>query len=154
VKITFKGDYAIKSLVFLAAKYLDDTERYFQIPEIAKAQDIPVKFLEQIFLLLRKAGYLKSHRGMKGGFALNKDPGRVTLGEIIRLIEGPISPIACVSTSAFQKCDFQERCVLRPLWAQVREAVGGIVDNVTFHDLVRRENALLQEQAGRLIYCI
>ncbi len=154
MKITFKGDYAIKSLVFLSRSFEEGGGRYFQISEISRDQDIPVKFLEQIFLILRKAGYLKSHRGTKGGFALNRNPGTFTLGEIVRLIEGPLSPIACVSRSARQACGFEPRCVLRPLWAEVRDAVSAIVDRVTFSDLAERERLLLQAQAGPLIYHI
>jgi Rrf2 family protein len=154
MKITFKGDYAIKSLVFLSRHFAESGGRYFQIAEISRDQDIPVKFLEQIFLSLRKAGYLKSHRGTKGGFALNRNPGTFTLGEIVRLIEGPLAPIACVSHGARQACGFEPRCVLRPLWAEVRDAVGAIVDRVTFSELAAREEKLLQEQAGPLMYHI
>jgi Rrf2 family protein len=154
VKITFKGDYAIKSLVFLSRKYAESGERFYQISEISRDQDIPLKFLEQIFLVLRKAGYLKSHRGTNGGFALNKNPRHISLGEIVRLIEGPLAPIACVSQSAYQACGFEPRCVLRPLWAEVRNAVSGIVDNISFSDLVAQEQALLQSQAGGHMYFI
>ncbi|MBN2353606.1 MAG: Rrf2 family transcriptional regulator [Spirochaetales bacterium] len=154
MKITFKGDYAIKSLVFLSRYYEEGGGRYFQLSEISKDQDIPEKFLEQIFLILRKAGYLKSHRGAKGGFALNRNPGAFTLGEIARLIEGPLSPIACVSHSSRQACDFERRCVLRPLWAEVRDAVSGIIDRVTFRDLAERERKLLREQAEPPMYYI
>lgn len=154
MRISFKGDYAIKALLYLSQKYAGTQESYYQINEISRDQDIPEKFLEQIFLLLRKAGYLKSHRGANGGFALNRDPETVTLGEIIRLIEGPIAPIACVSREAHQTCNFETRCVLRPLWQEVSEAVSGIVDSVTFRTLVERENERLKKQAESLMYHI
>jgi Rrf2 family protein len=154
MKITFKGDYAIKSLLFLARKYEEHADEYYQISEISRDQDIPLKFLEQIFLLLRKAGYLKSHRGTKGGFALNRPPREIHLGEIIRLIDGPLSPIACVSESAYQPCDFEPRCVLRPLWAQVNRSVSALLDPVTFSDLVSREKKLLASQPGQHMYFI
>ena len=154
MKITFKGDYAIKSLPFLARKYEDDESGFFQIAEISRNQDIPLKFLEQIFLLLRKAGYLKSHRGTRGGFALNRPPRSIRLGEIIRLIDGPLSPIACVSQSAYQACAFESRCVLRPLWAEVNRSVSALLDPITFSDLVKRERDLLDSQAGQAMYHI
>jgi Rrf2 family cysteine metabolism transcriptional repressor len=154
MRITFKGDYAIKSLLFLARKYEDNDNGFFQIAEISRDQDIPLKFLEQIFLLLRKAGYLKSHRGTRGGFALNRPPRDIRLGEVIRLIDGPLSPIACVSKSAYQACSFESRCVLRPLWADVSRSVSAILDPITFSDLVKRERELWESRAGQVMYHI
>jgi len=154
VRITYKGDYAIKSLLFLAVKYTESAEAYFQIQEISRLQDIPEKFLEQIFLLLRKAGFLKSLRGVKGGFALNRDPGSISLGDVIRLIEGPLAPIACVSESSYQACDFEPQCVLKPVWSRVRQAVAGIVDSVTFADLVVQEKEARRRQAETIMYHI
>ncbi|MBN1523145.1 MAG: Rrf2 family transcriptional regulator [Spirochaetales bacterium] len=154
MKISYKGDYAVKSLLFLASRYQEEGEQYFQLGEIAQKQDIPEKFLEQIFLLLRKAGYLKSHRGMNGGFALNRPPENIHLGDIVRLIDGPIAPIACVSTEAYQHCDFESKCVLKPLWAEVREAISSVVDHITFRDLVDREHQFLRQQAEHVMYYI
>jgi len=154
VRITFKGDYAIKSLLFLAVKYHEEGEHYFQISEISRLQDIPEKFLEQIFLLLRKAGFLKSQRGMRGGFALNRDPVEISLGEVVRLIEGTISPIACVSQSAYQACDFEPQCVLKPVWNRVRNAVSGIVDSVNFAELAADTLVRQKQKAESLMYYI
>src|SRR5208283_2639606 len=99
MRISYKGDYAIKALVYLASQYNKYNEGRSQIGEISKSQDIPLKFLEHILRILKNAGYVKSHRGTKGGYAIAKDPEQITLGEIIRLMDGPTSPIACVSTS-------------------------------------------------------
>jgi Rrf2 family protein len=154
MRITFKGDYAIKSLLFLARKSEASPGEYYQISEISKDQDIPLKFLEQIFLLLRKAGYLKSHRGTRGGFALNRQPGDIMLGEIIRLIDGPLAPIACVSKSAYQACDFEPRCVLKPIWAEVNRSASALLDTLTFSELVKRERELLDRQQGQAMYHI
>jgi Rrf2 family cysteine metabolism transcriptional repressor len=154
MKISFKGDYAIKALLYLGIKYEDKPEKYYQIGEISQNQDIPEKFLEQIFLILKRAGYLKSHRGANGGFALNKTPQEIVLGDIIRLIEGPIACIACVSKSAYQYCDFEERCVLRPIWKQIRDTVNQIVDNITFQDLIKKEKQRIKQQSAALMYYI
>ena len=150
MKISYKCDYAIKALLFLAVKSEEGSENYYQLSEISKTQDIPVKFLEQIMLILKNAGYVSSHRGKNGGFAINRMPSNIKLGEIIRLIDGPISPIACVSRSGYKYCDFEDKlnysCVLKPIWAEVRDAISNIVDKLTFSDLVEREKTILKEK--------
>ena len=156
MKISYKGDYAIKSLLFLAYKYEEDkgAAKYFQIHEISASQDIPLKFLEQIMLILKNAGYLKSLRGKNGGYSIAKKPEDIKLGEILRLIDGPISPIACVSRSNHNSCNFEERCVLQPIWAEVGSAISNIVDNITFKDLAKREYELLTNKNDAIVYQI
>ena len=154
MRIGYKGDYAIKSLIFLAIKYLLVPNSYWQIAEIAKEQDIPAKFLEQILLMLRKAGYVKSQRGMKGGFALALEPKKINLGQIIRLMEGPLAPIGCVVEESDSVCDYQNRCVLRPLWQKVSESISQIVDTVDFQSLAEKQLALERAQQQSLMYYI
>ena len=156
MKITYKGDYAIKSLVYLAARYIRErgADSYSQIQEISKDQDIPEKFLEQILLSLRNAGFVRSLRGKNGGYTIARDPEEIKLGDIIRLIDGPLAPIACVSRSAYQKCDFEPRCVLKPIWARVNDAISGIVDNINFRQLVEMENHMKKKSIEEFIYQI
>ena len=156
MKISYKGDYAIKALLFLAIKYEEGRNNYSQLAEISKTQDIPLKFLEQIMLILKNAGYVESHRGKKGGFSISKKPSDITLGEIIRLIDGPISPIACVSKTGYKYCDFEDKfnyaCVLKPIWKEVANATSSIVDSITFRDLVEKEKELLVKKTGSYAY--
>lgn len=156
MKITFKGDYAIKSLLYLAARYIreNETDSYSQIQEISKDQDIPEKFLEQILLILKNAGFVKSLRGKNGGYTIAKKPENIKLGEIIRLIDGPLAPIACVSKSAYQSCDFEARCVLKPIWENVNEAISNIVDNISFRNLVEMEQARKKKSVEQFVYQI
>jgi len=154
MKISFKGDYAIKSLLYLSLKSEDQKGTYFQLSEISYTQDVPDKFLEQILLILKKASYLTSQRGVNGGFALNKDPATIKLGEIIRLIDGPVATITCASKSAYRHCDFENRCVLKPIWQKVNTAVCNIVDNITFKDLIEKERKLERSRAQHLMYYI
>ncbi len=106
-----------------------------KINDIAKRQDIPIKYLEQILLMLKGNGYVKSLRGAHGGYTLAKTPDKITLGEIIRLMEGPISSVTCVSKSCYQKCKEESNCVFRPLWDTIRVQTEAIVDHTTFEDM-------------------
>jgi len=139
MKITFKGDYALKILLELS---LGEKSQLIQMKDIAKRQDIPRKFLEQIVLILKGANYIKTVRGPKGGIALARDPGKITLGEIIRLIEGTTSPIGCVSKTSRETCDFENRCAFRDVFLEVRNRINDVVDKTTFADMVRQTEAI------------
>jgi Rrf2 family protein len=156
MKISYKGDYAIKALVYLAARYIHEksVDAYSQIHEISVDQDIPEKFLEQILLNLKNAGYVRSQRGKNGGYTIAKNPEDIKLGEIIRLIDGPLAPIACVSKSAYQHCDFEKRCVLKPIWAKVNTAISDIVDNISFKQLVEMDMEVKKRAIDEFVYQI
>ncbi|MCX5781216.1 MAG: Rrf2 family transcriptional regulator [Elusimicrobia bacterium] len=139
MKITYKGDYALKIILDLALLY---NQGKTSIKEISKRQDIPRKFLEQIVTILKSAGYLKTERGSGGGISLSKDPAKITLGEIIRLIEGPTSPITCVSRSKYTKCDFEAKCALRTVFEKIRDRTSEIIDKTTFKDMVDKTKSL------------
>jgi Rrf2 family protein len=156
MKISYKGDYAIKALVYLSGKFIrgNNPENYSQIQEISRDQDIPEKFLEQILLNLKNAGYVRSLRGKNGGYVISKDPEDIKLGEIIRLMDGPLAPIACVSKSAYQYCNFEKRCVLKPIWARVNSAISDIVDNINFRQLVEMESEQKKKYVEEFVYQI
>lgn len=138
MKISYKGDYALKIILDLAMTY---NQGITQIRDISKRQDIPERFLEQIITILKGAGYVKTMRGPKGGVYLAKEPGKITVGQIVRLIEGPTSPITCVSRSCHVKCNFENKCVFKDMWADVRDRINDVVDKVTFSDLVEKEKS-------------
>jgi Rrf2 family protein len=135
MKITFKGDYALKTILDLALTY---GQPISQIKDIAKRQDIPEKYLEQIIVLLKGASYVKTVRGPKGGVFLAKPPSKITLGEIIRLVEGPTSPITCVSTTGYVHCSFENRCAFRGVFLDIKNRINDVVDNTTFEDMVNK----------------
>jgi len=139
MRISFKGDYALKTILELSANYNNGLVR---IGEIAKRQDIPLKYLEQILLLLKGAGYVNSKRGPAGGYFLAKKPSEITVGEIVRLTEGFTSPISCVSKSCYARCSDEMNCPFRPLWTDIRDLVNGVVDRVTFEDMCLRKEKL------------
>jgi Rrf2 family transcriptional regulator, cysteine metabolism repressor len=123
----------------LALKY-DKGPQHIRM--ISRNQNIPERFLEQILLLLKRAGYLKSRKGQKGGYYLAKPPSEINVAEIIRVLEGPLAPIDCVSVMAHEPCPMEETCGLRWLWKEVRDSVAGIMERTTFADLVRRNKPI------------
>lgn len=130
LKITYKGDYALKAILELSLQY----GSIVTIRDLAKKADIPIKFLEQVLLTLKRGGFVKSRRGRIGGYILAKPPAKIKVGDIIRYIEGPIEPIGCVN-KGYSGCKDVNHCVLRKVFADVAKATSNIVDNVTFEKL-------------------
>ncbi|HSA31372.1 MAG TPA: Rrf2 family transcriptional regulator [Candidatus Omnitrophota bacterium] len=140
MKITHKGDYALKAVLDLALHY---EQELVASSEMAKRIDAPVKFLEQILLDLKKGGIIRSRRGVEGGYLLSKAPAQIAVGDVIRLIEGPIEPIACVN-EGYANCEDLRKCVFRDIFQRVFEATADIIDNITFEDLVLKINSRQQ----------
>jgi Rrf2 family protein len=137
MKLSKRGEYALRSLINLgiAAKV---GRALVPVTELAKAEDLPVKFLEQVMQQLREAGYVKSERGKHGGYRLAKSAGHIHIGQIVRLIDGPLAPIGCVSQSAYKPCNCPDEahCGLRMLMLDVRNAIAAILDRYTLADVV------------------
>ena len=141
MRITYKGDYALKALLDLSVNYELGVST---INDIAKRIDAPVKFLEQVLLDLKKGGFVESKRGNVGGYQLAKDPAKITLGEVIRFIDGPIELIACVEKN-YSNCLDSNKCVFKNIWQRVAQATSDIVDNVNFADLAGQVNSRKDE---------
>jgi len=137
VKITYKGDYALKAVLDLALHYNGEP---VTIADIAKRIDAPIKFLEQVLLDLKKGGFVESKRGNVGGYYLAKDPSKITLGQAVRFIEGPIEPISCVEKN-YSKCADLSCCLFREIWLDVALATSSIIDNISFSDLANKFNS-------------
>ena len=136
MKLSKKSEYGLRALLELT---LAHGNRTLQRHEIADRQHIPVEFLEQILLALKRAGLLSSRRGMKGGYALIKPPEAITLGQVIRILDGPLAPIGCVSKTAYQKCHdcpYADKalCPVQHVMGTVRDAIAGILDHYTLAD--------------------
>lgn len=137
MKLTKRGEYALRALISLGLAR--ETGRgLVRLTEIAEKDGIPEKFLEQIILELREAGWVESVRGKKGGYRLAPGAGAVTIGGIVRVIEGPLAPIGCASVSAYEKCSCPDEthCGLRMLMTDVRNAISGILDRYSLDQLV------------------
>lgn len=138
MKISKRGEYGMRALLALAS--MPDTSDVMQIKEIAAREQIPVKFLEQILLMLKNAGLVKSRMGSGGGYYLGKAANQITLGQIIRILDGPLAPITCVSQTAYEKCACpdEDTCGLRLVMLDVRNAISNILDHATLADVARR----------------
>lgn len=132
MQITYKGDYALKTILYLSIHYEKDV---VTIHEIAQKLDIPIKFLEQVLLELKRGGFVESKRGIKGGYYLLKHPSDIKIGDVVRFIDGPIEPIACANTKKkYKGCADIYSCVFRDIWVKVADSISEIVDNITFDD--------------------
>lgn len=138
MKITYRGDYALKAVLDLTLHY--NGKDLATINEMAKRIDAPVKFLEQILLDLKKGGFIESRRGKIGGFLLSMPPGKITLGQVVRFIDGPLEPIACVR-QGYSDCQDIYKCAFKKIWKDVFEATSNIIDNITFETLATQIEA-------------
>ncbi len=135
--ITQKTKYALKSLMALGA--LEKGEA-LTIEEVAQRSGAPKRFLEHILLEMRRAGFLGAKRGRSGGYFLIREPGKISLGEILQQIDGPIAPLPCLSRRAYQKCDDctdEETCQLRRVFSDVFYSYLLLIESLTLADLLK-----------------
>jgi Rrf2 family protein len=137
MKLSKKGEYALRALIDLGIA-AEVGRELVQVSEIAAKQQIPVKFLEQIMQQLKDAGIVSAQRGKYGGYRLAKAASEFPIGQVVRLIDGPLAPIGCVSASAYERCSCpdEDHCGLRMLMLDVRNAIAGILDRYTLADVV------------------
>jgi len=129
--ITYKGDYALKAVLDLASHY---GKGVVKIQDLAQRLDIPQKFLEQVLLTLKRGGFVESKRGMNGGYFLARNPKDIKIGQVLRFIDGPIEPIACVVKN-YKGCRQIDDCVLRPIWTKVSKTISDIIDKISFEEV-------------------
>lgn len=134
--VSQKCQYALRALFELAKREGNGPVR---IADIAEAQAIPVRFLEAILGQLKHAGYVQSQRGARGGYLLVRLPEELTVGEVIRFIEGPLGPVTCTVGKEHIDCPMNGDCVFLPMWQRANEAVADVYDTTSFLDLVRQE---------------
>ena len=146
MKLSVRGEYALRALLVLARDYQED-DSVVRIQEVSERQNIPKRFLEQILNDLKSAGIVESKRGVAGGYRLRRPPERVTLADIIRHIEGPLAPVSCVSEKFYEKCSCpdESRCAIRSVMKETRDAIVAIMDRVTLAELCDRARRLEQE---------
>ncbi len=138
MKLSKRGEYALRSLINLGFA-VEAKRELVQASELAECEQLPVKFLEQILQTLKDAGYIRSARGKFGGYALAKPARDIKIGQVVRLIDGPLAPIACVSQTAYEKCTCPDEihCGLRMLMLDVRNAIADILDRYSLADVVQ-----------------
>jgi Rrf2 family protein len=137
MKLSKRGEYALRALIDLGIAQ-EVGRPLLRLPEIAAKEQLPQKFLEQIIQFLRDSGLVESERGRFGGYRLARPAGKISVGEVVRLIDGPLAPIGCVSRTAYEKCSCpdESHCGLRMLMLDVRNAITGVLDRHTLADVV------------------
>ena len=137
MNLSKRGEYALRALIDIGIASELGRPR-LQVSELAAKEKLPVKFLEQILTQLKAAGYVESKRGKFGGYSLAKKMDRIKFGPVIRLIDGPLAPIPCVSQTSYMRCTCPDEvhCGLRMLMLDVRNAIAKILDRYTLAEIV------------------
>jgi len=152
--ISKKTKYALKALIYLARKY---DQGPVLISDLARDERIPKKFLELILLSLKNNGILQSKKGKGGGYYLGKPPREISVGNVVRNLDGPLAPVPCVSVTAYAKCQecLDERnCGIRLVMKEVRDAISNILDKTSLADVLEREEKAKQQEKGVFKYFI
>lgn len=132
MKISTKGRYALRLMLDIAIHGGDSP---VSLKDAAKRQDISEKYLEQIISTLNKAGFVRSIRGAQGGYLLSRDPKEYTVGMILRVTEGELTPVACISENGIS-CDREQQCVTIQVYKKLYDAINEVVDGITLADMV------------------
>jgi Rrf2 family protein len=134
MKLTTRSEYALLALVYLARH---ETDGYVSIETVAKAQGIPPKFLEQLMLAMKRAHFLRSTKGQRGGYALAKEPDQITLAEVIRLFDGALAPTESVSENFYESTPIEKEKGLVKVFKDIRNFVSTKLEKTTIADVIR-----------------
>lgn len=133
LKVSTKGRYGLRSIVDLA---VNDKEGQVSLKSVAQRQGLSENYLEQLFASLKKSGLVKSVRGAQGGYMLSKPAENITVGDVLRSLEGTLCPVECIDLDMPTRCDKSDVCVTAPVWAKLRDKINEVVDSITIADLV------------------
>ncbi|MGI6513080.1 MAG: Rrf2 family transcriptional regulator [Syntrophomonadaceae bacterium] len=133
MRLSTKGRYGLRAMLDLAVHKDEGPNAVYLV---AEREGISDRYLEQIMTSLKRAGLIKSIRGPQGGYVLTREPDEITVGQIIRALEGPIAPVDCVSEEYPEECERADRCVTRLLWAKVRDSIVEVLDSYSLQDLI------------------
>ncbi|HEX8918043.1 MAG TPA: Rrf2 family transcriptional regulator [Chloroflexota bacterium] len=134
IRFSTRGEYGVRMMMDLARHYGKGPE---SLTEVARNEGLPAPYLEQLVGKLRKAGLVTSHQGAHGGYELTRPPSQITMGDVLRVLEGPISPMVCATEGETEElCDRQSFCSANLVWERVRDSVAQALDSLTLADLV------------------
>jgi Rrf2 family protein len=140
MKISARDEYACSAVLELALNY--ENEAPVRVQDIARRQQIPMKFLFQIMQVLKRVNIVRSKRGTEGGYVLSRAPGEISVGDVIRSMSGPFVQLSCLeSGNVTEDCTKQTMCHFKPVWLEVDLAISSVLNNITFEELVRRVRA-------------
>lgn len=134
MRVSKRTDYALRALFTLVEHHGGSP---IPIRELARRNDVPKRFLEQIMLDLKSQGWVTSVAGIRGGYVLGKDPAKITMGEVVRFFDGILAPIDCVSVTGYQRCTQESVCRFRRVFLDARNYVAGIMDRSTLAEVAK-----------------
>ncbi|AUS96535.1 Rrf2 family transcriptional regulator [Clostridium thermosuccinogenes] len=139
MKLSTKGRYGVKAMLDIA---IHSSEGQVSLKSIAERQEISENYLEQLFATLKKSGLVKSVRGAQGGYYLAGKPEEISIGSILRALEGSLAPVDCVLEENAQSCTRADNCVTKLIWEKMRDKINEAVDSISLKDLVQEYNKL------------
>ncbi len=139
MRLSTRTRYGLRAMVDIA---LNQHTGPIPLSTIARRQDLSEGYLEQLMFFLKRARLVKSVRGPQGGYLLARPPSEITVGEIVRVFEGPIAPVPCVSEHLPEGCERAEVCVTRLVWSKLRKQIAEVLDSITLEDLVNEARRL------------
>jgi Rrf2 family protein len=150
MRISAKGEYAAKAVLYLSLKY----PQMATIHEIAESHSIPVKYLEHILLTLKRAGFLESRRGARGGYLLSRPPDQISVGHVLKAVDGKFSQASCIEVSLREhySCPESQACGLKQLWQDVQGAVEKILFHTSFDEIRKRTLSGMVDQSPYRLY--
>lgn len=149
MKVSTRGEYGVRAMVALAHGY---GQGPMSITEIARQSSVPPAYLEQLIAPLRRAALVQSKRGARGGYTLTREPKSIKIGDIYRVMEGPVAPMDCVSEDEDdQTCPLIEGCETRPIWMKVRHSIVDALDSTTLADLAIEPQTMPSEDADSFV---
>ncbi len=134
MRLSTKGRYGLRAMIDIAQK---QEMGPVAINTIADRQNLSGRYLEQLLTPLKQAGLVKSVRGSQGGYILGRNAAKITVGDVVRTLEGPIAPVECVSELNPDDCNRAEYCVTRQVWSRLRDSISEVLDSYTLEDLVK-----------------
>ena len=143
MKLSARVEYGVRAMAVLAVCYPGGP---LPLSEVARQENISLQFLEQIFPDLRKANLVKSRRGSKGGYMLASSPEKITVGDIVRAVKGPIAPVNCLAEDGKDLCHHDKsRCLTRQIWKRLSNRINDFLDEVFLIELIEAKELQLQE---------
>ncbi len=137
MRLSAKGEYGVRAMIHLALHYSGGP---VPLSKIAMEENISRQYLEQIFLLLRRSGLILSVRGVKGGYMLASSPGEIFVGDIVRVLDGPITPVDCLAENRGNEesssCGKGEDCMARKVWERLRDQINQLLDSISLQDMM------------------
>ena len=137
-------DYCLKALITLAERY--PTAQPYRVEEIAAVQSIPENYLRRLLIELKRGGLVLSQKGPSGGYMLARHPSKITMAEVVQIIEGDYVPVECLEDGSNALCQRADNCAMRDVWNEVRDSVNAILSGVTLQSLAERRKTALHFQ--------